>query len=103
MLKIKATLSRILDTDINEEYEEILFHKGNEIYRGALFFTLEKCDKLQKNIVTETIKADTHKELVEKCIEFYLKNHTGKVFDSTSRSMKYWQYINGFTKYMFPI
>ncbi|MDD4804909.1 MAG: hypothetical protein PHN69_07195 [Candidatus Pacebacteria bacterium] len=95
-MKIVAKKVLVRSTLLEETFMQILFEKDGKVFEGALFFEKDD-DNVELEVVKqEEIEADSDKELMEKVITFYMENAT-KTFESTARSMRHWQFMNGFT------
>lgn len=90
------------DEILEEDEVDIIFVKDEQIFKGALFFEIQEWEQVKEVLKEEEFGADTEEELALQCINFYIEN-ADKHYDSTEKTMRHWQFINGFTAHIFPI
>jgi hypothetical protein len=101
MFIVKALKVTVYSSILETKTTKFAFEKDNRIFVNPLFGELDEDEEIVSIQWESTITAETEKELVENCIDLIMNNfRTGKDIEKT---MKHWQYMNGFTNHIFPI
>ena len=89
---------------MEESNPEVLFLKNGNTFTGGLFFRLDPWE-IVEDVLEEVTVNDTDEEsevlkVIQTAIEMK-RRHNIKVFDDSERTMKHWQYVNGFSEIIF--
>ena len=101
-LQAEFQVVKIYDSILEETKQDIIFIRKGRKFRGALFFELDDWETVTEVLRLLKVTADSEEELAKKAITFYCE-YAQTTYESTERTMRHWQYINGFTSHIFPI
>ena len=106
-MTITITIANLYNTILEEERKELIIKKGDDTFKGALMWKNEDLgdDVMRGKIEEQELEVnELNKETVENIIETAIEMMNKadmKVYDSTGKTMKHWQYLHSFSEVIF--
>lgn len=97
----KVKVCRVYDKGVKESTIKVVFEKNYVNFIGPLFSKKDSYQRITRNYDVVEVSVEDESDEVDAVIAVYINlcNKYGiKVYESTERTMRYWQFINGFSK-----
>lgn len=95
---------KIYDALMVETIMDVLFIRNGKTFSGGLFFKPEEWEHVEEVLEEVTIDDADEEAEVLKVIQTSIemkKRHEMNVYDDSERTMKHWQFVNGFSNVIF--